>query len=518
MMHNCKGSIFILFFRFLLCLLACGCSDDTDMPGTPAGTDRVTACVRFSVRVAGASTRAAVSVGEAVEEKISSVAVFLVSVDGSGNEDWNDVQYEVVYGATSGATDVYQARIPTAPGRKKVYVGANLLPGQVHAICGQAGGLGLYTAAGDGYDEVIGQFARQAEGIAMTGKVADAVTVSAGTDVNIDLTASPVALERVVAKVLLVCDTYTDDGGAYVRMSDHAARPADDPGWIRLSEVRYALNTVNRKVYLNAPSDGKDPNYEVDPYVVKDGGGNYVSAPDVPEQQFAYRTLGSVWAEGSAPEAYDAPRYNATVTVPSTSGTYTGGLYCPENTTATSTASLEGGLDLTGTLSSTQAEIPRLVATHLLVAAKFVPKQIVTGVGTTQTLTSPADAATYLPATTTPAEAEAHAAGTYFTNGSDYYSYAGMKAAIGAGTLKRTDFTAYEGGIGYYYTYIDGTIATDGTIAFSTDSGILRNRYYLLCITRFSLPSAALPQPMRATMKVTDWVTSSGNTIIVRPT
>lgn len=137
----------------------------------------------------------------------------------------------------------------------------------------------MYTAAGDGYDEVIGQFARQAEGIAMTGKAADAVTVSAGTDVNIDLTASPVALERVVAKVLLVCDTYTDDGGAYVRMSDNAARPADDPGWICLSEVRYALNTVNRKVYLNAPSDGKDPNYEVDPYVAKDGGGNYVSAP-----------------------------------------------------------------------------------------------------------------------------------------------------------------------------------------------------------------------------------------------
>ena len=111
MMHNCKGSIFILFFRFLLCLLACGCSDDTDMPGTLAGTDRVTACVRFSVRVAGTSTRTAVSAGEAVEEKISSVAVFLVSVDGSGNEDWNDVQYEVVYGATSGTTDVYQARI-----------------------------------------------------------------------------------------------------------------------------------------------------------------------------------------------------------------------------------------------------------------------------------------------------------------------------------------------------------------------------------------------------------------------
>lgn len=130
----------------------------------------------------------------------------------------------------------------------------------------------------------------------MTGKAGTSVTVSAGTDVNVDLTASPITLERVVAKVLLVCDTYTDDGGAYVRMSGNAARPSADPGWIRLSDVRYALNTVNRKVYLNAPPDGKDPNHEVDPYVVKDDGGNYVSAPDVAEQQFVYRTLGSVWA------------------------------------------------------------------------------------------------------------------------------------------------------------------------------------------------------------------------------
>lgn len=517
-MHNCKGSIWIIFFRFLLCLWACGCSDDAGMPAPPAGADRVTACVRLSVRVVGETTRAAVQADATVEEKISSVAVFLVSVDESGKEDWNDMQYEVVYGTTSSAADVYQARIPTTPGKKKVYVGANLLPGQVHAICGQAEGKGLYTAAGVGYDEVIRQFARGTEGIAMTGKAGTSVTVSAGTDVNVDLTASPITLERVVAKVLLVCDTYTDDGGAYVRMSGNAARPSADPGWIRLSDVRYALNTVNRKVYLNAPPDGKDPNHEVDPYVVKDDGGNYVSAPDVAEQQFVYRTLGSVWAEGIAPEAYEEVKFNAMKATPPESGAYTGGLYCPENTTATSTASLAGGLDLTGTLNSTQAEIPRLVTTHLLVAAKFVPKQIITGAGTTQTLTSPADAATCLPATTTPADAEAHAAGTYFTNGSDYYSYAGMKAAIGAGTLKRTDFTAYEGGIGYYYTYIDGTSATDGTIAFSADSGILRNRYYLLRITRFSLPSAALPQPMRATMKVTDWVTSSGNQIIVRPT
>ena len=84
----------------------------------------------------------------------------------------------------------------------------------------------------------------------------------------------------------------------------------------------------------------------------------------------------SVWAEGIAPEAYEDVKFNATKATPPESCAYTGGLYCPENTTATSTASLAGGLDLTGTLNSTQAEIPRLVTTHLLVAAKFVPKLV----------------------------------------------------------------------------------------------------------------------------------------------
>ena len=63
-----------------------------------------------------------------------------------------------------------------------------------------------------------------------------------------------------------------------------------------------------------------------------------------------YRTLGSVWAEGIAPEAYEEVKFNATKATPPESDAYTGGLYCPENTTATSTASLAGGLDLTGTL------------------------------------------------------------------------------------------------------------------------------------------------------------------------
>ena len=92
MMHNCKGSIFTLFFRFLLCLLACGCSDDTDMPGTPAETDRVTACVRFSVRVAGASTRAAVSAEKGGRVKDFTIATVFFFVVGEGYQNPEEVR------------------------------------------------------------------------------------------------------------------------------------------------------------------------------------------------------------------------------------------------------------------------------------------------------------------------------------------------------------------------------------------------------------------------------------------
>ena len=69
----------------------------------------------------------------------------------------------VAHGRVSGAHTDHSRR-------EEGLCGANLLPGQVHAICGQAEGKGIVYRRRGGYDEVIRQFARGTEGIAMTGK------------------------------------------------------------------------------------------------------------------------------------------------------------------------------------------------------------------------------------------------------------------------------------------------------------------------------------------------------------
>lgn len=284
MMYNCKGSIWIIFFWFLFCLWVCGCFDDVGMFVFLVGVDWVMVCVWFLVWVVGEIIWVVVQVDVMVEEKIFFVVVFLVLVDGSGKEDWNDVQYEVVYGMISSVVDVYQVCILIIFGEKKVYVGVNLLFGQVYVICGQVEGKGLYIVIGVGYDEVIWQFVCGMEGIVMIGKVGIFVMVSVGIDVNVDFMVLFIILEWVVVKVLLVCDIYIDDGGVYVWMFGNVVCLLVDLGWICLLDVWYVFNIVNWKVYLNVFLDGKDFNYEVDLYVVKDDGGNYVLVFDVVEQ------------------------------------------------------------------------------------------------------------------------------------------------------------------------------------------------------------------------------------------
>lgn len=87
------------------------------------------------------------------------------------------------------------------------------------------------------------------------------------------------ALERWWLSTAEVCDTYPDDGGAYVGcpIMRWLVRRMIQAGSVVGSAVYPQYG--DRKVYLNAPSDGKRSNYEID-RMVKDGGGNYVSAPD----------------------------------------------------------------------------------------------------------------------------------------------------------------------------------------------------------------------------------------------
>lgn len=491
-------------YQTLLFLLVMGCADSgialTD-DDAPDSTQPVAVYVHFGVEIAGTDTRATAGDGTG-EEKISTVTLFLVAQHADGSEDWTDVQYQTVDYPVS-ADGKHLSRIETKPGNKQVYIGANLTVGQIAAIRSSANGTGLHASAGQGYEAVIGEFVHPG-GIVMTGKGTNALTVPA-TPVTPDnpLDAGSIELERVVSKVLLVCDTYT--GGTYAKMSTDAARPMSDPGWIKLSDIRFALNTTNRKVYLLKTADGKDPNDDIAPYVTTDAGGNYVST-EAGASNFDFCALQDIHATGIAPLAYNAGTYGTA----SGSTGYTEGMYCLENTTSTTFTALSS--DWT---TATANVVARLVTTHLLVAAKFIPATIIDGNGATQTPASPDNATALLPATTA-ADGEAHEAGTYFTrDGSTYYNYAGMKKAITDNPAwQRGDFRTFEGGTGYFYTYAGGETNADGTLKFSAASGISRNNYCVVRITRFNQPSTVLLEPIRATMTTMEWKTGEIEAVI----
>lgn len=487
-----------------------GCTDsDAEYIDVSESVQPVTVYVRFGVQVAGSRDTRSVPVGDnnAKEDLLTSVTLFLISLKDDGiTEDWTQVQHVTIYGSQT--SNGYFSRIETLPGKKHVYVGANLSLEQINAISQSSDGKGLYNGNGIGYEHLISEFVTD-DGIVMTGKRTGDITIQDKQTTTADspLYIGEVELKRVVSKVLMVCDTYT--GSTYVKLTaGQTARPTSDPGWIKLEDVRFSLNSTNRQVYLLKPEDAKDPNYEIPPYVTRDAGGNY-QYTTAGKSAFDVCTPAEVWSVGMQPLAYDAAKMNVDGTTD-----YTEGFYCLENTVTT--APLSGGPAWNTASGNVLA---RLVTTHILVAAKFTPSTVIDGSGSTQSLTSPDDAPTRLPATTA-ADGEVHIAGTYFTrDGKKIYSYDGMIKAIADsnGKLTRDAFSTFEGGIGYYYTYIGGSADANGTLGFAAASGINRNDYCLVHITNFSVPSAQLSQPMRATMKVVDWEIKQSGSITVRP-
>lgn len=82
---------------------------------------------------------------------------------------------------------------------------------------------------------------------------------------------TPINLVRTVAKILLTCVPKSDAETDYVKVIDRKdakTNPEGDgenTGWIKLAEVNYMLNVLNRKTYLDYREDTKDDGYLIDP-------------------------------------------------------------------------------------------------------------------------------------------------------------------------------------------------------------------------------------------------------------
>lgn len=358
-------------------------------------------------------------------------------------------------------------------------------------------------------------------------------------DIEID---NPVRLTRAVAKVLLTCHTTGD----YVN--------SDEGGWIRLKNVRYILNVLNRKTYMDYRTDVDgnllDPNYKMSDWIAKrtEGLGGYgLKDLEAYRREFLYYdTQGMVNLLNAAVQEYEgitvhpctsrqATRYDASKLGNNDANHYTEGLYCPENMVH---------WDLKEMTNAEFLSANRFVTTRVMVGAKYTPKEIwivdedgvlkkVTaanedeahellnaglpdGSGGTNAGENPGYDDNYLPDTFWRCDESGNA------YDEQYFTYEAMMKVI-ADSKETVDFSRYDGGWGYYYTYIDKEANEAANAAEKNETipherwGVKRNHYYILNVEKIEGPGSAYPgnEMMRIHSRLLDWVDKGGSDVEV---
>ena len=332
-----------------------------------------------------------------------------------------------------------------------------------------------------------------------------------GSEIKID---NPVKLVRTVAKVLLTC-VATD--GEYVEVIDqqdiNKGNNKENTGWIKLANVNYMLNVLNRKTYMDYREEGTekdayltDPNYAMSDFIEKRDNGGY-GLKDLANYQanFLYYDTQQMVEMLQETKGERCITRKATLFEESKvnkndrANHYTEGLYCPENMVSN---------DMPEIPAETFASVNRFVTTHVMVGAKYTPKKILVNENdklVEKTAESEDKALEFLNKDLTGTE---YLLGTFWQgNDKKYYSLSGMRKQLQDDP--DTEFNRYDGGWGYYYTYIDGEANDKGTIDYANETrwGIKRNHYYILKVNQFVAPGSAFPgnEVMRIHSELIDW-------------
>ena len=349
--------------------------------------------------------------------------------------------------------------------------------------------------------------------------------------ITIDTSAN---LVRTVAKVLLTCVPSSEDGDTYVEVidaKDNAGNTTDNTGWIKMADVNYMLNVLNRKTYLDYRIDPDDKNYLIDPNHAmsemislreEEGGYGITNLDEYQRNYLFYDTQDMVEMLNTSVPTYkggercivrSATRYDAAkMVVDETTNMgnenhYTEGLYCTENTVYNN-MKFDKDADFQSAI--------RYVTTRVMVGAKYTPKVIWDGGEEPITNETEEDAQGILDEVKdvdNPLEPVTYPAGTFWRDSDgNYYSLAGMKKKLKESP--KTDFSRYDGGWGYYYTYIDEN-AQNGAISKDTQTrwGIKRNHYYILKVEKIIAPGSPFPgnETMRIHSELVDWIDKGGS-------
>ena len=280
------------------------------------------------------------------------------------------------------------------------------------------------------------------------------------------------------------------------------------------------LNVLNRKTYLDYREEGNgtdihltDPNYKISDLIENRGdeGGYGLTDLNAYRQEFLYydtqqmvEMLNGDVQRSEYIETEPCTTRKATVYDESKvdknepEAHYTEGLYCPENMVYN---------DLPIISTENLASVNRFVSTRIMVGAKYTPKKIYTDEDGTliEKTASTEDKAKKL---LDEANGEGYLSGTFWQDNmtKQYYTLSGMKKELEKNP--GTEFNRYDGGWGYYYTYVDqeanDVIEENETI---TRWGVKRNHYYIIKVDQIIAPGSAFPgnEVMRIHSELVDW-------------
>ena len=293
------------------------------------------------------------------------------------------------------------------------------------------------------------------------------------------------------------------------------------------------LNVLNRKTYLDYREDTKDdgylidPNYEMSNWIEKRTNDNEttygIKDLDAYQKEFLYydtqamvemlNTSIPTYQRGEPCMVRTATLYNKNRIGKenATSDHYTEGLYCTENTVYK---------DMTFANEADFQSAIRYVTTRVMVGAKYTPKVIWDGGKEPITNETEEEAQEILKEVTdyeNPLEPVTYPVGTFWRDSDgNYYSLAGMKKKLQEDS--DTEFSRYDGGWGYYYTYIDENAQNGAINQDQTRWGIKRNHYYILKVEKIIAPGSPFPgnETMRIHSELVDWVDKGGSEVEIK--
>lgn len=549
--------------------ILCSCRDELRPDLSPAQEGKTNIIVNLTVERSGSKSPASRSPLDPngdeytlgftdAENQINSLTLIMMRIDASGNEVFEASRTISSLADTDndGDYDVEFQLETNDRGVKHFYLGANLNVEHLASFRTQdkvfdageedsghniVGALMKVKHSPD--DELDGNIG-EGSNIVMTAPILvknrQDITIPSGSTEETITIDNPVKLTRTVAKVLLTCVPKSDAETDYVKVIDRKDAETrtdgdgENTGWIKLAEVNYMLNVLNRKTYLDYREDTKndgyliDPNYEMSNWIEKRTNDNEttygIKDLDAYQKEFLFydtqdmvemlNTSIPTYNKGGEPcmvrtaTLYEDKRIGETnATNPAH---YTEGLYCTENTVYN---------DMKFANEADFQSAIRYVTTRVMVGAKYTPKVIWDG-DKPVTYQTEEEAKEILKEVTdykNPLEPVTYPAGTFWRDSEgNYYSLKGMKTKLQE--APETDFSRYDGGWGYYYTYIDENAPNGAISKDQTRWGIKRNHYYILKVDKIIAPGSPFPgnETMRIHSELVDWVNKGGSEVEIK--